>query len=348
MPGGRLSNLGEAAKAVIKEFPDAPAKQLARILKKRHPRKFRDIEHARDTLRYHLGVMGDKKRKCLTDKSGTRPARKAGQQKECPPSLYKEYVPHFLDGPKRLLVLSDIHYPYHAIEPLKVAVQCGLDEGCDALLINGDGADFYAISRWERDPDKRHLVEELTGFQEMLDWLIECFPDTTLKIGNHEERWDNFIWNRCEELWGMKGLRLDMILKEVRGETGRVDRYLEFDLIGEGRPVMFSGLPIYHGHELGGGGTVNPARSTWLKTWDTSLQGHVHKTSENPESKEIHLRTGTERDEMACWSTGCLCGLNPRWLRRNKWNWGFAIVEANGGDEFTVHNRRINRRLGVR
>ena len=44
---------------------------------------------------------------------------------------------------------------------------------------------------------------------------------------------------------------------------------------------------------------------------------------------------------MACWSTGCLCDLHPRYMPLNKWNHGFAIVDLDTAGGFSVRNFRI-------
>jgi hypothetical protein len=45
--------------------------------------------------------------------------------------------------------------------------------------------------------------------------------------------------------------------------------------------------------------------------------------------------------QIASYSTGCLCQLTPRYARVNRWNHGFATLEAEKGGDWDIRNLKI-------
>jgi predicted phosphodiesterase len=226
-------------------------------------------------------------------------------------------------------ILSDVHVPYHSEIAVRAAVEHLKAHGLAGLLLNGDIADFYAISRYMKDPSQRDFKGELDAVRGFLAWIRQEFPEIPIvfKSGNHEERWNHWLWQHAAE-----------ISDDPRMSLGA---WLELDQVGitlveDQRPVMLGKLPVLHGHELpkGMAAPVNPARGVFLRTLSTGLVGHSHRSSNHAESDMWHKET-------ACWSTGCLCDLTPEYARINRWNWGFAIATVHKGGAFDVQNFRV-------
>ena len=87
-------------------------------------------------------------------------------------------------------MLSDLHVPYHDEVAIEAALRKGIGEGCDGLYLNGDTCDFYALSRWQKDPRERNFKRELTTAREMLVELGRHFERKWFKVGNHDERYE--------------------------------------------------------------------------------------------------------------------------------------------------------------
>jgi predicted phosphodiesterase len=226
-------------------------------------------------------------------------------------------------------ILSDVHVPYHSEVAVRAAVDHLKAHGLAGLLLNGDIADFYAISRYMKDPSQRDFKGELDAVRGFLAWIRQEFPEIPIvfKAGNHEERWNVWLFQHAAE-----------ISDDPRMSLGA---WLELDQVGmtlveDQRPVMLGKLPVLHGHELpkGMAAPVNPARGVFLRTLSTGLVGHSHRSSNHAESDMWHKET-------ACWSTGCLCDLTPEYARINRWNWGFAIATVHKGGAFDVQNFRV-------
>lgn len=305
------------------KHPDLPSLKLARIIYTRDNVAFKDVEDARHVLRRIEGKDGVKSRHTITHPAESRPYNPYS----IPKSDETSFIP-FKIKEKKILILSDIHIPYHSIESLTAAFDFGKSYKPEAILLNGDTLDFFSLSKFCRDPRKRHFFEELNSFKELIAIIQKLFPEAKLyfKIGNHEERYMHYLFMKAGELVGVEEFELENIIKaRANGIT----------IIGDKRIIHAGGLNIIHGHEFASGffSPVNVARGLFLRGKTSALQGHNHQTSEHTESDMNGKITTT-------WSTGCLCELHPEYMPLNKWNSGFATVDVDGRD-FKVDNYRI-------
>jgi hypothetical protein len=318
------SALRDAAVALVKAMPNAQNRTLARRLAKEFSTT---IENARTVVRTVKGVKGDRDTAYAEVPS---PKGKAGWKPAMPPSQAEPWEPFDMNA-KRILILSDEHVPYHSERALNAAVAYAKKMKPDAVLLNGDSADFYTISRWETNPKKRDLQAELKSQIAYTEWIASQFPSArkVRKKGNHCERWDSWLWNRAPEICDMERMSLESWLE--------YDKH-GFEMVGDKRPVMCGKLPVFHGHELGRSGIsnpVNPARGAFLRTHHSVLVAHSHQTSG-------HADTNLWHEETFVWSTGCLCDLTPDYARINRWNHGFSVVDVSTDGSFDVLNLRIN------
>ena len=324
-----LDEIAKMARSIVRRYPDAPARSLAKKLVDKTNGAI-TVESARSRIRYLIGQQGATSKGKPGSRFAARPARVPGQGVEMPASQARPWTPYELEVEGLVGVLSDIHVPYHSDVALSSAVRYLKRRKPAALLLNGDFADFYAISRWVKDPSQRNFKGEVGQVRQLLRWLRQEFPKIPIvaKLGNHEERWIHWLWQHAPEISDEPemGLRNWFKLDE-----------LDIDLVEDQRPIMAGRLPILHGHELPKGLTnpVNMARGAFLRTLSTILVGHGHRTSGHAESNLWH-------EEVFCWSQGCLCDMNPEYARVNRWNWGFATVDISKGGEFGVENMRIS------
>lgn len=249
-----------------------------------------------------------------------------------PVSLTEPWLPFDLGADIDVAILSDLHIPYHCQTSMASAIKYCKRRKPDAILLNGDAADFYSISRFQQNPKKRDFAKEVTLIQEGLAYIRGEFPKARIifKEGNHEERWQHWLWNRAPEICNFPQMTLENWLDVSK---------FGVEMVGDQRPIMLGSLPVMHGHELGKSGVaapVNPARGLFLRTGASMLIGHGHRTSH-------HCEPNWEHKEISTWSTGCLCGLNPEYARINKWNHGFAFVQVDPHGDYHVDNLRIGR-----
>jgi predicted phosphodiesterase len=316
--------LAVAAKRLVEKFPDHPSRSLARRLVEESNNAI-TMEQARTRIRRLFGQSKAKRQRA----SHPRPARAPGQGAPMPASRATPWTPYVLDVVGKVGILSDVHVPYHDETAVRAAVDRLVDERIDALVLNGDIADFYSISRWEKDPAARDFKGELQAVRDFLAYVRGQFPEIpiVLKEGNHEFRWKSWLYQHAPEIADEPMMSLAAWLK--LGDHG-------VELVEDQRPIMLGQLPVLHGHELPKGlaAPVNVARGAFLRTLTSVLVGHSHRSSGHAESDMWHAET-------FCWSTGCLCDLTPEYARINRWNHGAAIVTVHADGEFDVHNFRI-------
>ena len=163
-------------------------------------------------------------------------------------------------------------------------------------------------------------------FLELLDGLgLPIF----WKMGNHEDRWNNYLIQNAPELLDLDALQMANVLDLES---------LDIKLIGTTTRSEFGHLTVIHGHEFGQSffNPVNPARGLFLRAKTSTIAGHNHQTS-------AHHENNLSGKQTACFSTGCLCSLTPdyRPYAYTKWNHGAAIVTLDEEGYFSVNNFRI-------
>ena len=324
----------DIAKRLCRTHPDAPARTLARRLV-RESNNAITIEQARRRINRQFGVHGDKNRKRMKAVAPRAP-RKAGEILAMPKSCAEDWTPHVMKVTGPVGILSDVHVPYHSELAVAAAIGYLKEQELAGLLLNGDIADFYAISRYMKDPKQRDFKAELEAVRDFIAYVRQEFPEIPIvyKTGNHETRWQSWLWQHAAEISDDPRMSLCAWLN--------LDKH-NVTLVEDQRPVMLGKLPVLHGHELpkGMAAPVNVARGAFLRTLSTVLVGHSHRTSNHAESDMWHHETG-------CWSTGCLCDLRPEYSVINRWNHGFAMVTVHERGAFDVQNFRIMKDGSVR
>jgi predicted phosphodiesterase len=236
--------------------------------------------------------------------------------------------PLVLSGPRRILMLSDIHVPFHDVKAIAAAIDFGQQENATDIWLNGDLLDFYSLSSFEKDPRERRFADELEMAASLVDAVSTAFPKANVwaKMGNHENRFDRYMTARAPELLGVPAFSLERVLSDAGMNVNHVDDW---------RVSRFGKLFVVHGHEIGrGGGGGHPARWLHMRTQHSSVCGHFHRTSEFT-SKDINGKIQTS------WSLGCLCDLSPDYMQHNQWNHGFAFVDVRKTGTFHFQNLRI-------
>lgn len=240
-------------------------------------------------------------------------------------------VPFNIQNSKNVLIISDLHFPFHDKRAVEIAVN--YQKKNDTIVILGDMLDFYGLSRFIKRPDMPTIREELNLGISFFIYLREKHPKARIIFyeGNHEQRLDNYIMSKAPALFGIEHTTLEIFLKLK--ENG-----IEF--VRNGHIMQLGELYLIHGNETGIRGGINVSRTMMLRTFDNTLFGNFHKT-------QISSAKSVSGREFATFSIGCLCGLKPQYMPINEWNLGFSFIEVYG-DEFEVNNKRILSNYNVR
>jgi hypothetical protein len=320
---------GEIVQDYLKRFPMIGAKTLANKIYAENSVLFTDPESVRAHVRYYLGQLGKLGRKDLGTTQFVREARDSNPY-GIPESDAIPWKPvHIPERFNNGLVFSDMHFPYHDVRAVNSMIDYTVGHNkINFIFINGDGLDCYQGSKFNKDMRNRSISNEIWGWIEFLNVLKDTFPNVQIywKLGNHEERLENYLRVKAPELLDFTEFKLGEILK-IRGLQGV--EVVERQLVYIGR------LPFLHGHELPGGAAspVSPARGLSLKALSSAVVSHHHKTSAQTE-------TDINEKLMSWYSLGCLCQLHPEYALINKWNHGFSNIQTEGL-EYEFHNLKI-------
>lgn len=317
------------AEEVCSKFKETPSLTLAKKLFAEYPEVYKDEEHARTFIRIIRGKKGKVDRKNTSDKSLYDEKPRPLNPYTLPKSYAKKRKHVELKGNK-FLILSDIHIPYQDNEALSVAINEGIRQGCDAVILNGDALDCHMISDFVKDPRKRKFKDELYAMRQFVDTLRGQFPNAHIyyKEGNHEERYWRYMRIKAPELFDIDAFDFASLCHLDKHNITWIDGKSKLN-IGK--------LSIFHGHEFGKQflPSVNVARGLFLKTKVSALCGHHHQTAE-------HNERDANGKFITCWGVGCLSELSPDYNPYSKYNHGFAIVEKGNNGHFSVKNLRIH------
>lgn len=307
----------------------APALTLAKAFKQLYPDS-PSVDALRTRFRVRFGQKGTTHRLQHPD-TLQRPPRPAGVKffgEIAEPLVERDETPYVLNG-TNMLVLADVHIPFHDKLAVDMAVKCGKKYKPDTIVLLGDLTDNHQESYFNHVFDSAMFGKELNMTKLFLAYLREQFPKAKIvwKEGNHEERFQMKLNTQMQAEASIMGT---FTYKECKCEE------LGIDVVRERRFLHAGHLTLIHGHELGKGtfSPVSPSRTAMLKCGDQVMLAHFHITTQQ--------RGKTIRgNHPAAWSVGCLCKMAPLYSPVNNWNQGFAMIERHGPDAFLVHNKTI-------
>ena len=219
--------------------------------------------------------------------------------------------------------LSDLHAPFHDPHAWALAVEIVRRIKPDKVNLLGDIWDFYKVSHFDKNPDRivnGHLQGEIDVGKALLRHLLAVFAGEMEFIpGNHCIRMIRFLLKH-QELWGLQALQLPNLL----GLTEMGIKYSEHEIeIVPGRLVARHGDVVrkYAGYSA----KAELERDGYGVS---TITGHTHRLA------AVH---STHRDTRVVGvENGCLCDLDPEYVRNPNWQHGLSIVEVLEDGEFAV------------
>ena len=316
---------GKVALEYLKKFPNLPTRTLATKIYNENKQLFKTYDNIREIIKYYRGKSGERSRSKLGNKSFVDVKVRSHVMPES--HTKKVEVWKLPKANKKVLLLSDIHIPYHDVEAIKVALNEGKQLGIDTIYLNGDILDFFMLSFHEKNPKNRpSLRNEIDMAREFFAYLRQEFPKATIyfKPGNHEYRLERYLYIKAPELLDCEEFKLEILLGLA-----------EFRIIyiSKRTKTYFGDLLVEHGDRIRGSGGVNPARTLFTRYKRHAICGHFHRKSEN-------LEKVYDGEIVYTYSVACLCELEPEYFEVNNHSHGMAIIEMDG-DKFKVNNYSI-------
>jgi len=305
---------------------EMPTLKLARIMYKKENLSFKNVEDCRDALR---GIEG-KKKNARYKETHNFPERPKNPY-NLPESFQEKREPLQLPSAcNNILLISDLHIPYHDIDAVTIALQYGIENKVNTIVINGDLIDLHKISRFQSDPNKRSIKQEFDATKQFLRVLRQLFPTQEIYWlkGNHCSRMEKYLLQKAQEIWDDPYFHLE---ERLRLNEERIHLIDDKVLVKAGK------LNITHGHHIFKGifTPVSPARGAWVKAKENIIVGHLHRSS-------FHVETDINGNTTGSWSLGCLCEKLPDYqpIVSNAQH-GFAHVLVDKDGSFSVKNYTI-------
>ena len=222
-----------------------------------------------------------------------------------------------------IAVVADTHAPYH--DQRAVDLACVLIEAVKPkeLVHLADGVDCYAVSSFDRDPERViTLQNEFDKAFEVNKQIAEAAPEVEryyLESGNHELRWMRYL-HKHPEINGLRAMEFENLMRLE--ESG-------WKLGGMEREYCAGRLVLKHGKRISKHAGMSARYALEEEMHQRSVMiGHSHRQGFTPETGPRLLVGG--------WEVGCLCDLNPEYVRHPNWQQGMAFITTGTGHAFSV------------
>lgn len=208
---------------------------------------------------------------------------------------------------------------------IKVAKDIGVDE----IVILGDYVDFYAVSRFGKDPRvDALLLDEVAAARKGLDELDALFPQAkkVFLAGNHELRLETYLLEKAPALFGITDVQF---LLELNRRP--LWSYIPF---GRHQKYAVLGSSLYAFHRPK---ASNPKQHI-SRTFVSSLYGDIHKI-------ERAHSVGLDGKHLTAVCPGWLGDVSSRVFDYMpsvpQWQLGFATVSLNTSGDFHIDIHEI-------
>jgi len=235
-----------------------------------------------------------------------------------------------------IAVINDVHVPFHDEQAVNLAFQVIDAATPELIIINGDFIDFFAISRFDKNPRRKLMLgEEIKEARKLLNRMVSRFdPEAWVFVmGNHEDRLKSYLWHRAPELFGLDELSVEHLLGLRERENFIVLNYKDTPMpVGYdvAPTVHFQEFFVSHGDKIRlSGNTVNLARSVFLRILRNAVLGHWHRG-------DVYIQMDYLGKAKGCWIVPCLSYQRPHWDSGRIWSQGLCIIEMNARGFFKV------------
>ena len=232
---------------------------------------------------------------------------------------------------QRILVVGDIHVPYQDTEVFNGLLAFARDFKPTGLILNGDGVDFYDLSKYNKNPQRcGRLSEEREQLHdEILVPLLRACRDPMLHFkvynqGNHERRLCQYLWHQAPALSGLKEFK-------DAGTFLQLEK-LGFEYRDENNPYELGHLLVMHGHMIRKHSGWS-AKAHYERYGTSILMGHSHRWG--------HYSVTDWRGVHSAVEHGCLCRLDPEYMPHPNWQQGWAVVHVFENGLFSIQEVKV-------
>lgn len=227
---------------------------------------------------------------------------------------------------EKVAFVSDIHVPFQDNDALELTKAYLRDYRPDKLVLNGDLLDFYTLSTFDKNPERKVSVqEELDEGSRIIKDLRNAVGkqcDIYMTEGNHENRLQRYLWNN-PELEGLRDLKLDKLLHLKEHGVKYVNANMDYWKKDTGH-LKIGDVVVMHGDNRLNGGSCSAksgysAHNTMVNMQSSVIMGHVHRLGIVYKTNPYGTTFGIEQGSL-CQPTGTA-----------NWQQGFATFELEKG-----------------
>lgn len=182
------------------------------------------------------------------------------------------------------------------------------------IVLLGDYADFYSVSRHKRDPRLPHMLhEEVESVNLGLDELDRLFPEAKKVFleGNHEVRLESYLFDRAPALFGLTSVQ-DLFQLSRRPKW-------TFSSFGRHQAYRVLGSDLYARHRP----LASNPKSALIRAGVSNCYGDIHKI------EQAHCET-LDHKSLVAFCPGWLGDPRLRafeyMIAPPQWQHGFAFV----------------------
>jgi len=216
---------------------------------------------------------------------------------------------------ERTLVLGDTHFPFQDDTAISAAIDYLKYIKPERVILNGDLNDFYALSKFSKDPERSlRLQEEIDVTVEFLQRVRKAAPqsDIVWNEGNHEVRMRHFLSDKAPQLAYLRSLQMESLME--------VERFgIRYNRANARGAVVDVGLVSVGHFDICRKHSADTAQALVNARFGTVVTGHVHRLG------AYYKRAGGKL--FAGFEGGCLCDLEPEYLDDCDWHHGMVLIE---------------------
>ena len=211
----------------------------------------------------------------------------------------------------RLVVLPDIHVPYHDMPMVEYAI--GDCRGADHVVVLGDLLDAYPLMSHLKNPARQHrLTDEVDQAKEIISLLRSSARRARIDFieGNHEDRLRRYVWAKAPDLMGL----VPSIPSLLGLDEAGINHHPQSGFVAYG-------CRFKHGSVVRAQSAYT-ARSEMLRHRTSGFSGHTHRMG-------MTMHTDSEGTTTEWWECGHLLDTrNAEYVTNPDWQPGYVVVEV--------------------
>ena len=191
-----------------------------------------------------------------------------------------------------VLKLSDFHVPFHDMSAVQAALQF-IKYTKPSMIFLDELVDFWALSKFEKDPDRGHDLEvEVEMATNILNMIRNTAPlncEINMLESNHDRRLRKYILRNADAFKGIAGLKLEKMLELEKFKIRYYKDYIYKDIL------------FKHGSLVRKESSAT-ARAEMQREGMSGVSGHTHR---------LGITFKRLRGGEYCWiEGGCLCQID--------------------------------------